>query len=688
MPYLGKSPLHGNYQKLDDFSGDFDGSDATHALAQNSLALTPVTEAAVLISINGVLQEPVTDYTVSGTNITFTTAPAAGANFFGVVLGEQLAIGTPSDATITTAKLATTFITGATDIGAAIVDADLLLVDDGAGGTLRKTAASRLKTYIGGNDPSSADGQALGTASLEWSDLYLADGSVIYFGNDQEIKVTHVADTGLTLKHTATADDKPITLTLQTGETDMAANDVIGKIAFQAPDEGTGTDAILVAAAIQARSEGDFAADANATSLDFMLGASEAAATLMTLNSSGNLSVGDGTAALPSYSNTGDLNTGVYFPAADTVGVVAGGTEQFRFGSIEGGANPIPGGNKNLLLNGGFTVAQRSSVTGIGGTNYVYYGTDGWTHYGTSSSGRYTASQATAGATDGPFRFCLKVDVTTADTDVSGNNISAVLQKMEGQNLQHLHWGQATNDYPLALSFWVKSPKAGTHCVAIYLQEGNDSCTTEYTVDSADTWQYITVDFPSPGSAIGTIDNDANASLWLVFPLMATGSYQATADAWQTGTEGYATSNQQNLLDNTGNDFFLANVQLELGSVSTSFQAEDFGTTLHKCQRYFERRNYADASDTIASGVATTAGVSTMVLTYSEKRAAPTFGFAAATTYRIVDKTNSVFAGTAISGGAISPTTATINLSHNNATTGGAYFTAVSTTHIDIIAEL
>ena len=55
-----------------------------------------------------------------------------------------------ADAQITIGKLATTVLTGATDIGAAIVDADLLLVDDGAGGTLRKTAASRLKTYIGG----------------------------------------------------------------------------------------------------------------------------------------------------------------------------------------------------------------------------------------------------------------------------------------------------------------------------------------------------------------------------------------------------------------------------------------------------------------------------------------------------------------------------------------------------------
>ena len=47
-------------------------------------------------------------------------------------------------------------------------------------------------------------------------------------------------------------------LTLQTGETDMAANDVMGAIDFQAPDEGTGTDAILVAAGIEAVAEGDF----------------------------------------------------------------------------------------------------------------------------------------------------------------------------------------------------------------------------------------------------------------------------------------------------------------------------------------------------------------------------------------------------------------------------------------------
>jgi hypothetical protein len=105
MPYIGKSPQHGNYSKLDDISSGFDGSDATHALASNSIAITPVRPEALLISINGVIQEPVTDYTVSGTNITFTTAPISTDSFFGVAMGEQLAIGTPSDATVTSAKL-------------------------------------------------------------------------------------------------------------------------------------------------------------------------------------------------------------------------------------------------------------------------------------------------------------------------------------------------------------------------------------------------------------------------------------------------------------------------------------------------------------------------------------------------------------------------------------------------------
>ena len=51
-------------------------------------------------------------------------------------------------------------------------------------------------------NPASADGAALGTTSLEWSDLYIADGGIVYFGDDQDVTLTHVADTGVLLNST------------------------------------------------------------------------------------------------------------------------------------------------------------------------------------------------------------------------------------------------------------------------------------------------------------------------------------------------------------------------------------------------------------------------------------------------------------------------------------------------------
>ena len=174
---------------------------------------------------------------------------------------------------------------------------------DGSNGQALTTNGSGTLSWAdaGSADPSSADGDSLGTASAEWSDLYLADGGIVYFGNDQDIRLTHNADKGLIIKHSATADDKPVILTLQTGETDMAANDVIGKIEFQAPDEGTGTDAILVSAAIQAKAEGDHSSSSNATSLEFMTGASEAATAKVRITSAGHL--------VPTADDSYDLGT-------------------------------------------------------------------------------------------------------------------------------------------------------------------------------------------------------------------------------------------------------------------------------------------------------------------------------------------------------------------------------------------
>ena len=89
-------------------------------------------------------------------------------------------------------------------------------------GTIQGTTITATTAVV----PDAADGATLGSASLEWSDLYMAEGSVIYFGADQDVKLTHLPDTGLQLKHTGTSDNKPMQLTIQTGETDIQADDV------------------------------------------------------------------------------------------------------------------------------------------------------------------------------------------------------------------------------------------------------------------------------------------------------------------------------------------------------------------------------------------------------------------------------------------------------------------------------
>lgn len=99
--------------------------------------------------------------------------------------------------------------------------------------------------------------------------------------------------TKLTIKNPSTSDDTPATLLLQTGDTDIAADDKLGVINFQAPDEGAGTDAILVAAGIEAVSEGDFSSSSNATKLSFKTASSEAAAEKMSLSSAGLLTIAD-----------------------------------------------------------------------------------------------------------------------------------------------------------------------------------------------------------------------------------------------------------------------------------------------------------------------------------------------------------------------------------------------------------
>jgi hypothetical protein len=150
MAYVG-TPIDTQNQFQSLQGKRFSGDGSTTAF---TLDIAPSSVFDIEVFVENVRQDPNSAYGISGTTLTFTGAPPSGTNNIYVV-HQAKAVGTidvPASGVVP-ASLASNILTGQTDIGAAIADADLFLLDDGAGGTLRKTAASRLKTYIGDNTP-------------------------------------------------------------------------------------------------------------------------------------------------------------------------------------------------------------------------------------------------------------------------------------------------------------------------------------------------------------------------------------------------------------------------------------------------------------------------------------------------------------------------------------------------------
>tara|TARA_R100001460_G_scaffold90428_1_gene132000 strand:- start:189 stop:1241 length:1053 start_codon:yes stop_codon:yes gene_type:complete len=116
MAYIGKSPQVGNYVKLDAITTS---STNTYNLTQDSVAFVPESALHMLVSLNGVIQSPLSSFSVSGSTITFLpssgTLSSSDTIDFIMVLGNTLDIGTPSDSTVTNAK--TNFVSTSSSAG-------------------------------------------------------------------------------------------------------------------------------------------------------------------------------------------------------------------------------------------------------------------------------------------------------------------------------------------------------------------------------------------------------------------------------------------------------------------------------------------------------------------------------------------------------------------------------------------
>jgi len=272
-------------------------------------------------------------------------------------------------------------------------------------------------------------------------------------------------------------------------------------------------------------------------------------------------------------------------------------SERLTSSLTQNGKRPVVLSNRNVIINGAMQVAQRGTSTAsitAGGFNTA-------DRFNTvlSSLGTWTQSVENDAPTGSGFRKSLKMLCTTADASPAAGDLIAIQQTIEGQNLQQFAKATASAKQ-FTLSFWVKSNVTGTYIAELNDTDNTRSVSASYTVSVSGTWEKKTITFPA--DATGAFDNDNNGSLSLNYWLGAGTSWTSgtLATTWATATSANRAVGVTNLAAATSNYWQVTGIQLEVGSVVTPFEFEDFGVTLAKCQRYYQLAAKAiDASDVV-----------------------------------------------------------------------------------------
>jgi hypothetical protein len=304
-----------------------------------------------------------------------------------------------------------------------------------------------------------------------------------------------------------------------------------------------------------------------------------------TLSASGAASFADGTSAAPAITNTGDTNTGVYFPAADEVAVAAGGSVAAAFN-----------GNgvffRNRVINGDMRIDQRNAgaAVTIGSAGNLVYTLDRWAAYCDQNS-KFSVQQTPSGTGPAGFPSYLAATSLSAYT-VGASEVFGLQQTIEGLNVSDLGWGTASAR-TVTLSFQVYSSLTGTFGGALRNGSNNRSYPFSYTISAANTWTPISITIAGDTSGTWLTNNNAAIRIW--FSLGAGSTFSGTAGAW-AGANYLAPTGAVSIVGTNGATFYITGVQLETGSVATPFERRPYGTELMLCQRYFYRQDGSTGS--------------------------------------------------------------------------------------------
>lgn len=245
---------------------------------------------------------------------------------------------------------------------------------------------------------------------------------------------------------------------------------------------------------------------------------------------------------------------------------------------------------RNVLVNGAMNVAQRASSASGVGASHGYFTCDRWKYYTSGTAGRVSIAQNN----DSPngFHNAMSIACTTADTSIAASEQVMLIQRIEGQNLQHFKKG-TSDALPWTLSFYVKGNASATYVAELMDADNSDRhVNKQFTVGT--NWSRVVIEFPA--DTVGALDDDHNASIDLQIILhsgstFTSGTLQQTWGALNQANRAVGISS---ILDSTSRVFYITGVQLEAGGAgATPFEHEPVGVTLSKCQRYYHNSFHA-----------------------------------------------------------------------------------------------
>ena len=245
------------------------------------------------------------------------------------------------------------------------------------------------------------------------------------------------------------------------------------------------------------------------------------------------------------------------------------------------------GADKNLFTNGGYDIWQRSTSTSV--STDAYHTADRWKDR-VNGLGVFTVSRSTDVPSGQGFGYSMKWDCTTADASPAAADFAILEQRMEGQNLQHLLYGNS-GAKKLTVSCWVKSNKTGVYTCGFYSADNSGRhIESSFRISASDTWEKKTITFDGDTSSALDNDNAESLKFWIWLGGGSNFSSGTHATTWAAYAQANVLANSQvNLADSTSNEFYITGCQLEVGEKATDFEFEPVGITEKKCQRYYQK---------------------------------------------------------------------------------------------------